>query len=62
MNGKAIFLLVSAMMMSSSARSATFESHDLYPLNNPGNGFTQVFPTGFHPAADGVVGGQRRTR
>jgi hypothetical protein len=35
-----------------------FVGHDLYSLKNPGGGFTQVFPTGFRPAADGVVGGQ----
>ncbi len=52
------FFTVLAPILTSPAFGAPFTSHDLYPLAKPGGGITQVFPTGFHPAADGVVGGQ----
>jgi hypothetical protein len=54
----AVTIAISVASITATASAISFTSHDLYPLANPGGGFTQVFPTGFHPAADGVVGGQ----
>ena len=55
---RVLFTFLFTTCISGTVFGAAFTGNDLYSLKNPGGGFTQVFPTGFSPAADGVVGGQ----